>query len=102
MKIIERPHVGVTGMSDMGRIADIAFTVALAPHYAMTSIPYCARMDDDFNRVCVVHADRSDCPDAFVTEMNGGYDLMVYDGGSSAIEIAFRPWSGARLPQMDH
>jgi len=86
----------------MGRIADIAFTVALAPYCAMTSIPCCARMDDDFNRVCVVHADRSDCPDAFVTEMNGGYGLMVHDGGSSAIEIAFYPWCGARLPQMDH
>lgn len=86
----------------MGRIADIAFTVALALHCTMTSIPCCARMADDLNRVCVVHADRSDCPDTFVTEMNGGYGLMVHYGGSSAIEIAFCPWCGARLPQMDH
>jgi hypothetical protein len=55
-------------------------------------------MDDNLNRVRVVHADRTDCPDAFVTEMNGGYGLMVHDGGSSAIEIAFCPWCGARLP----
>jgi len=59
-------------------------------------------MADDLNRVCAVHADRSDCPDAFVAEMNGGYGLMVHDGGSSAIEIAFCPWCGASLSQMDH
>ncbi|WP_443024360.1 DUF6980 family protein [Sphingomonas sp. Leaf30] len=28
--------------------------------------------------------------------------LRLHDGGSSAIEIAFCPWCGARLPQMDH
>jgi len=59
-------------------------------------------MADDLNRLCAVHADRSDCPDAFVTEMHGGYGLMVHDGGSSAIEIAFCPWCGASLPAMDY
>lgn len=51
--------------------------VALAPLCAMTSIPCCARMDDNLNRVRVVHADRTDCPDAFVTEMNGGYGFTM-------------------------
>jgi hypothetical protein len=57
-------------------------------------------MADDLNRVCPVHADRSDCPDAFVAEMNGGYGLMVHDGGGSVIKIAFCPWCGADLRPM--
>ncbi|WP_088367765.1 DUF6980 family protein [Sphingomonas dokdonensis] len=57
-------------------------------------------MADDLNRSCAVHSDRLDCPDSFVTEMNGGYGLMVHDGGCSAIEIGFCPWCGASLPPM--
>lgn len=82
-------------------IAGIAFTPSQAPHGGMIPTPCCPRMVDDLNRLCAVHTDRSDCPDAFIAEMNGGYGLMVHDGGSSAIEIAFCPWCGAGLPRMD-
>lgn len=58
-------------------------------------------MFEDLNRTCTMHVDRTDCPDAFITEMNGGYGLMIHDGGSSAIEIAFCPWCGLGLPFMD-
>lgn len=58
-------------------------------------------MGDDLNRVCLVHSNREDCPDSFIAEMNGGYGLMIHDGGSSAVEIAFCPWCGAALATMD-
>ncbi len=67
----------------------------------MASPPCCDRMFEDLSHTCAIHADRADCPDAFITEMNGGYGLMVHDGGSSAIEIAFCPWCGSKLPPMD-
>ena len=63
--------------------------------------PCCTRMSEDLNWRCADHHNRADCPDAFITEMNGGYGLMVHDGGDSAIEIAFCPWCGASLPPMD-
>ena len=62
----------------------------------------CERMNADLHRKCSIHQDRTDCPDAFIAEMNGGYGLMVHDGGSSAVEISFCPWCGARLPAMAH
>jgi hypothetical protein len=57
-------------------------------------------MDDDLNQKCEVHESRSDCPDALVTVVRGGYGLFVHDGGSSFIEIAFCPWCGSKLPKI--
>lgn len=57
-------------------------------------------MNADLHSECSIHEDRTDCPDAFIAEMNGGFGLMVHDGGSSAVEISFCPWCGAKLPVM--
>jgi len=68
----------------------------------MLNVPYCCyRMAGDLEHQCSKHPDRSDCPDAFIAELNGGFGLMVHDGGSSAVEIAFCPWCGTGLPAMD-
>jgi len=67
----------------------------------MLNVPYCCyRMAGDLEHQCSMHPDRSDCPDAFIAELNGGFGLMVHDGGSSAVEIAFCPWCGSALPPM--
>jgi len=58
-------------------------------------------MAADLEHRCDVHPDRSDCPDAFVAKVRGGYGLMVHDGGSSVVAIAFCPWCGSKLPQID-
>jgi hypothetical protein len=55
-------------------------------------------MDYDLNKKCEVHLSRSDCPDALINVVRGGYGLIVHDGGSSVIEISFCPWCGSRLP----
>ena len=57
----------------------------------------CDRMAEDLQRVCRHHPDRHDCPDALVARVRGGFGLIVHDGGSSVIEIAFCPWCGTRL-----
>ena len=62
--------------------------------------PCCERMAADLNHRCNVHLERSDCPDAFIEQVRGGYGLMVHDGGSSVVEIAFCPWCGSKLPQI--
>lgn len=67
----------------------------------MPTGPYCCdRLANDLTHACTTHLDRTDCPDAFIAEMNGGFGLMVHDGGSSAVEIAFCPWCGTALPSM--
>ncbi|WP_145751101.1 DUF6980 family protein [Nitrospirillum amazonense] len=60
----------------------------------------CDRMAGDLNRSCKVHADRSDCPDALINQVRGGYGIIVHDGGSSVVEIAFCPWCGTKLPPI--
>lgn len=57
-------------------------------------------MAADLNKTCPQHADRSDCPDALIEHVRGGYGLIVHDGGSGVIEIAFCPWCGAKLPSI--
>jgi hypothetical protein len=54
----------------------------------------------DLNRTCKHHVDRYDCPDALIARMRGGYGIIVHDGGSSVIEIAFCPWCGSKLPSI--
>jgi uncharacterized protein DUF6980 len=49
---------------------------------------------------CSQHPNRDDCPDALVAVVRGGYGLMIHDGGSSVIEMAFCPWCGAKLPAI--
>jgi hypothetical protein len=58
-------------------------------------------MDYDLNQKCDLHDDRYDCPDALINRVRCGYGLIVHDGGSSVIEIAFCPWCGSKLPKID-
>ena len=48
---------------------------------------------------CDSHPDRFACPDALVhrSSKSGEYGLIVHDGGSSVIDIAFCPWCGTSL-----
>ena len=55
-------------------------------------------MAEDLAQVCDLHPDRFCCPDALVAEVNGGYGLIIHDGGQSAILIAYCPWCGVPLP----
>jgi hypothetical protein len=54
-------------------------------------------MDHDLSHKCDIHEDRSECPDALVAVVEGGYGLLIHDGGSSVIEISFCPWCGSKL-----
>jgi hypothetical protein len=60
----------------------------------------CDRMDDDLTRKCDVHESRYDCPNALINSVRSGYGIIVRDGGSSVVEIAFCPWCGKRLPPI--
>ena len=59
----------------------------------------CDRMDYDLDQVCSHHPDRFDCPDALVhfEPDDNSFGLIVHDGSSSHIEIAFCPWCGSAL-----
>jgi hypothetical protein len=50
--------------------------------------------------VCDLHPDRFECPDALVNYSEHGedYGLIIHDGSSSVISIAFCPWCGTKLP----
>ncbi len=60
----------------------------------------CEEMEQDLTRVCSEHPERADCPDALIGRMRGGYGILVHDGGTSMIEIAFCPWCGTKLPPI--
>jgi hypothetical protein len=63
-------------------------------------------MRANVENVCDLHPDRFECPDALVnygrsereSESGNHYGLIIHDGGSSSISIAFCPWCGTRLP----
>jgi hypothetical protein len=58
-------------------------------------VPCCDAMAFQLNHVCEQHPDRFDCPDALVgTFADGRVGLIVHDGGSSMVLIAFCPWCG--------
>jgi hypothetical protein len=61
----------------------------------------CDRMDYDLQRECPDHPDRHSCPDALVAPTRNGFGLIVHDGGSSTIAIAYCPWCGKKLPTSD-
>ena len=60
----------------------------------------CDRMAYDLAQKCEVHATRSDCPDALIARVRGGFGLLVHDGSGSVIEISFCPWCGSDLPPI--
>jgi len=49
---------------------------------------------------CAGHEDPFDCPDALVMfdARFQEYGLIIHDGGTSVVGIAFCPWCGSRLP----
>ncbi|WP_314220191.1 DUF6980 family protein [Streptomyces zaehneri] len=61
----------------------------------------CAEMTRQAGLRCRVHPDVFACPDALVRfePKFGEYGLIVHDGGTASLEIAFCPWCGARLPE---
>lgn len=60
----------------------------------------CSRMAEDLSQTCTLHEHRSQCPDALIGRIGEGYGILVHDGGSSMIAIAFCPWCGTALPTM--
>ena len=60
----------------------------------------CEMMASNVTSTCEHHPDRFDCPDALVEQVRGGFRLIIHDGTSSMIEIAFCPWCGVRLPEI--
>jgi len=58
-------------------------------------------MTEQVEHVCEVHPDPNDCPDALVSYVAKfkEYGLIVHDGGSASVAIAFCPWCGSQLPE---
>jgi hypothetical protein len=61
----------------------------------------CEMMAFNATSTCEHHPDRYDCPDALVSQVRGGYGLIIHDGTPSVIEIAFCPWCGVQLPAIE-
>jgi len=59
----------------------------------------CEMMQANAESVCHLHPNRFDCPDALVNydEAERDFGLIIHDGGSSTIAIAFCPWCGTKL-----
>ena len=55
-------------------------------------------MDYDLDQSCDLHPDRFDCADALIAMVDGEYGIIVHDGGSSIVRIAYCPWCGSKLP----
>jgi hypothetical protein len=58
-------------------------------------------MNETVDMVCSQHPNLSDCPDAVIaySPQFDEYGLMIHDGGTSRVLIAFCPFCGSRLPQ---
>jgi hypothetical protein len=57
-------------------------------------------MGDALENRCPDHSDPFECPDALVCcSLGRGYGLIIYDGGSSFVDIAFCPWCGTKIGQ---
>jgi hypothetical protein len=56
-------------------------------------------MRSNVEKACDQHANREDCPDCLIAYWPSSktYGIMVHDGGSSVIEIAYCPWCGSKL-----
>jgi hypothetical protein len=59
----------------------------------------CEMMTFQLNQQCSQHADVFDCPDVLIfhSQQNKTYGLIVHDGGTSYIEIAYCPWCGINV-----
>src|SRR3954454_11418873 len=59
----------------------------------------CESMLKQLNWKCADHSSLADCPDALVGRFGkaGDYGLLIHDGGSSYVAIAYCPWCGTKL-----
>jgi hypothetical protein len=48
---------------------------------------------------CDIHKSPFECPDQIIIfdKKDNDYGLIIHDGGSSSIGIAFCPWCGSKL-----
>ena len=55
------------------------------------------------NYRCTEHPDPFDCPDSLIcySAKSGEYGIIIHDGGSSSISIAYCPWCGKRLQESE-
>ncbi|MGX2996897.1 DUF6980 family protein [Streptomyces sp. JNUCC 64] len=61
----------------------------------------CEAMSHQVDVRCDQHDDPFACPDALI-DFNATfqeYGLIVHDGGTSSVTVAFCPWCGQRLPE---
>lgn len=56
-------------------------------------------MRSNLNYRCDQHPNQYDCPDQLIAYLNTSqlYGLIIHDGGTSFIKIAYCPWCGASL-----
>lgn len=59
----------------------------------------CEDMTYHANFKCDIHENPFECPDKIIIsdEKHNDYGLIIHDGGSSSIGIAFCPWCGSTL-----
>jgi hypothetical protein len=59
----------------------------------------CTDMTEAVTSSCEQHPDRFDCPDALIdySPRSRRYGIIIHDGGSSSMTIAFCPWCGSSL-----
>lgn len=62
----------------------------------------CEMMRSNVESECEHHPNRRDCADALIDFWPASqmYGLMIHDGGSSVIAIAYCPWCGTKLPEQ--
>lgn len=62
----------------------------------------CTAMQGELARTCAQHEDRRDCADNVITVApDGGYGILIHDGGHSYYRINFCPWCGKKLSRAD-
>lgn len=62
----------------------------------------CKAMHRHATHSCDQHRSVFDCPDTLIHRaQDGRHGIIVHDGGSSFIVMAFCPWCGAKLPNAE-
>ena len=71
----------------------------MSNHARTVNTNCCTKMTEMVTFVCGQHPDRFQCPDALIhfSQRSCEYGIIVHDGGSSFVSIAFCPWCGASL-----
>ncbi len=77
------------------------FTTNAQPHTQSMNAHCCTRMTEAVTSSCDEHPNRFDCPDALIhySERSRAYGIIVHDGGSSVVSIAFCPWCSSPLAE---